>query len=67
LKIENESVMETGFQCAGCGEWNQTTVDESAGRSQSYVEDCQVCCKPNILDIRYDPDEQEFVITAQLE
>ncbi len=59
--------METGFQCAGCGEWNQTTVDESAGRSQSYVEDCQVCCKPNVLCVQYDTGEQEFVITAQLE
>ena len=59
--------METGFQCAGCGEWNQTTVDESAGRNQSYVEDCQVCCKPNVLRVRYDTGEQEFVITAQLE
>ena len=59
--------METGFQCAGCGEWNQTTVDESAGRMQSYVEDCQICCKPNVLDVRYDVREREFVITAQLE
>ena len=59
--------METGFQCAGCGEWNQTTVDESAGRNQSYVEDCQVCCKPNVLNVRFDAGEQEFVITAQLE
>jgi len=67
LKIENELEVETGFQCAGCGEWNQTTVDESAGRIQSYVEDCQVCCKPNVLDVRYDAQEQEFVITAQLE
>jgi hypothetical protein len=59
--------VETGFQCAGCGEWNQTAVDKSAGRVQSYVEDCQVCCKPNLLHIHYDPLEQEFVITAQLE
>jgi Cysteine-rich CPXCG len=59
--------METGFQCAGCGEWNQVIVDESAGRRQSYVEDCHVCCKPNVLHIRFDPLEQEFVITAQLE
>lgn len=44
--------METGFQCAGCGEWNQITVDESAGRTQSYVEDCQVCCKPNVLPVQ---------------
>lgn len=59
--------MESGFQCAGCGEWNQTTVDESAGRNQSYVEDCQVCCKPNVLRVLYDTGEDEFVITAQLE
>ena len=66
-KIENETFMETGFQCAGCGEWNQTTVDESAGRNQSYVEDCQVCCKPNVLRVQYDTGEHEFVITAELE
>jgi len=59
--------MLAGFQCAGCGQWNQTAVDESAGTSQSYVEDCQVCCKPNVLSIRYDPDNSEFAITAQLE
>jgi len=59
--------MADGFQCAGCGEWNVTTVDDSAGRAQSYVEDCQVCCKPNLLHIAYDPGEQEFVIRAELE
>ncbi len=55
------------FQCAGCGEWNETTVDESAGRIQSYVEDCQVCCKPNVLRISYDPEMQDFLIAAELE
>ena len=59
--------MADGFQCAGCGEWNTATVDDSAGRTQSYVEDCQVCCKPNLLHIEYDPAQQEFVITAELE
>ncbi|HKS73975.1 MAG TPA: CPXCG motif-containing cysteine-rich protein [Terriglobales bacterium] len=59
--------MNSGFQCAGCGEWNSTTVDASAGRQQNYVEDCQVCCRPNVLRVEYDPEEQEFVITAQLE
>jgi hypothetical protein len=59
--------MEAGFQCAGCGEWNSTTVDESAGRQQSYVEDCQVCCKPNMLRVQYDLSAQEFSITASLE
>ena len=59
--------MEAGFQCAGCGEWNETSVDESAGAQQSYVEDCQVCCKPNLLRVSYDQEMREFFITAQLE
>jgi hypothetical protein len=59
--------MQSGFQCASCGEWNETTVDESAGRCQSYVEDCQVCCKPNLLRIEYDNSSDEFFIAAELE
>ncbi|HTA50117.1 MAG TPA: CPXCG motif-containing cysteine-rich protein [Verrucomicrobiae bacterium] len=59
--------MEAGFQCAGCGEWNSTSVDVSAGDRQSYVEDCQVCCKPNVLSIGYDTASGDFFITAELE
>jgi len=59
--------MQSGYQCAGCGEWNETTIDESAGEEQSYVEDCQVCCKPNVLHVTYDSSEREFMITAELE
>jgi hypothetical protein len=59
--------VQASFYCAGCGEENQTTVDESVGRRQSYVEDCQVCCKPNVLAIEYDLSAQEFVIRAELE
>jgi hypothetical protein len=58
---------EAGFQCAGCGEWIVTVVDESGGGRQTYVEDCQVCCKPNVLDIRWDKSAQEYTITAELE
>jgi hypothetical protein len=59
--------MEAGFQFAGCGEWNAITVDETAGRRQGYIEDCQVCCKPNVLHVEYDLSSQEFFITASLE
>jgi len=59
--------MNAGFQCAGCGEWNSTAVDESVGRRQSYIEDCQVCCRANLLRVEYDPEEQQFVISAELE
>ena len=57
--------MSAGFQCAACGQWNETSPDPSAGRRQQYVEDCQVCCKPNVLMVEY--DGEEWVIRADLE
>ncbi len=59
--------MTSGFQCASCGEWNETSVDESAGSRQSYVEDCQVCCRPKLLKIWWDSDLSQFLISAELE
>ncbi len=55
------------FQCAGCFEWVETTVDESGGSKQTYVEDCQVCCQPNVLTVRWDAGAEEFAISAELE
>ena len=60
-------LMESGFQCASCGEWNVTAVDQSAGRRQTYVEDCQICCRPNILRIEYEVNTGEFLIHSELE
>ncbi len=59
--------MSAGFQCAGCGEWNDIVVDGSSGDRQSYVEDCQVCCKPNLLRISRDSGADKFMIAAELE
>jgi hypothetical protein len=59
--------MKAGFQCAGCGEWNETSIDESAGRTQLYVEDCQICCKPNVLHVEFDSEDEQYVISTDLE
>jgi hypothetical protein len=40
--------------CPYCGEMNPLRLDLSAG-SQSYVEDCQVCCQP--IQIRVQVNE----------
>jgi len=56
-----------GYQCAGCGEWNEIVVDESAGGRQRYVEDCQICCKPNLLFVSWDPSLGEFFASSELE
>lgn len=39
--------------CPYCGETFGTRVDLTAG-SQSYVEDCQVCCQPIQLSLAVD-------------
>ena len=44
------------FRCAFCGEPNEVDVDISAGSRQTYVEDCQVCCRPNLLRVRFDAE-----------
>lgn len=44
-------LLHSTYYCAYCGEPVETAVDPSAGRRQSYVEDCQVCCRPNILHV----------------
>jgi Cysteine-rich CPXCG len=31
------------------------------------VEDCQVCCKPNLLHVCWDLSAGEYLITAELE
>lgn len=54
----------TEYMCAFCGEVNLTFVDLSAGMQQSYIEDCQVCCRPNQLYLRVDKDTLEVAIDS---
>jgi hypothetical protein len=41
--------------CPYCGEINRIGLDPGSGANQSYVEDCQVCCRPWQVQVRYDP------------
>jgi hypothetical protein len=42
--------------CPCCGELLELTVDCSGGDRQ-YVEDCQICCAPILIDLGCDSDE----------
>jgi hypothetical protein len=53
------------FFCAYCGEPNTSFVDLSAGGQQSYIEDCQVCCRPNTLYVRVDEDTLDIEIDSE--
>lgn len=56
--------IEATFICAYCLQVNEVVVDASGGLSQEYVEDCQVCCRPNRLVITVDEEMQEASIEA---
>ena len=55
------------FQCGYCGEWCDIEGDGSALEEQVYVEDCSVCCRPNVLRVRLSPDRQAAEVTATYE
>jgi len=48
-------VAEKRITCPYCGESILIFVDDSVP-SQSYIEDCQVCCRPIELDVVMDFD-----------
>lgn len=41
----NSPLLDKRIRCPYCGESMDVVLDLSAG-SQSYIEDCQVCCQP---------------------
>jgi hypothetical protein len=67
VKKMNNSVesQATEFRCAYCEETNHTFVDPSRGDTQKYIEDCQVCCRPNGLAISYDKWNKDFIIQSR--
>ncbi|MFK7738420.1 MAG: CPXCG motif-containing cysteine-rich protein [Pirellulaceae bacterium] len=46
---------EASYTCDSCGEDIVIPVDLSAGSQQDYVEDCPVCCNPNLIHVDIDP------------
>jgi cysteine-rich CPXCG protein len=42
--------------CPYCGEVNEIALDPGSGSEQEYVEDCQICCRPWLVRVRYLPD-----------
>ena len=42
--------------CPCCGAGVEIALDPGGGSSQSYVEDCPVCCRPWQVEVRYAAD-----------
>ncbi len=42
--------------CPYCGEVSDIALDPGSGAAQEYVEDCEVCCQPWLVRVRYGAD-----------
>jgi len=56
----------TEIACPYCGETIEIAVDTSGG-SQTYIEDCQVCCRPIVMRLAVDEGDDTFDLTASAE
>ena len=50
-------MLEASYICDSCGEEIVVPIDQSAGATQKYVEDCPVCCRANVIHVKIDNDE----------
>ena len=53
---DGDAETEAFVECPYCGETNEITLDPGSGVDQEYVEDCQVCCRPWLMHVRYSRD-----------
>ncbi len=45
---------EASYVCDSCGEEIVVPIDVTQGTEQEYVEDCPVCCRPNVIHVEVD-------------
>jgi hypothetical protein len=57
---------EASYLCDWCGEEIVVPIDLSEGERQEYVEDCPVCCRPNVIAVEAD-EEGEMRVWARRE
>lgn len=63
-------LIDAEWQCQRCGEMNVLEVDPTGGYRQSLVEDCAVCCNPNVVDVVLELEAEDYglvYVEARLE
>lgn len=55
-EVESDELFDAdgSYVCDQCGEEIVIPLDPAAGTRQSYVEDCPVCCCPNLIHVDWD-------------
>lgn len=52
---------EAAYVCDNCGEEIVVPIDLSAGDYQTYIEDCPVCCTPQVIRVQLSPDGETWL------
>jgi hypothetical protein len=58
---------ETVVQCPHCGETTEIELDPGSGTTQEYVQDCDVCCRPWRVSVRFADDGTAQVSVTPLD
>ena len=58
---------ESSYVCPTCGESIVIPVDPSGGAEQRYVEDCPVCCNPNVIQVEFFGEDEPPRVWAEAE
>jgi len=53
------------YACAFCGQENEVFIDGSGGNYQQFTEDCEICCRPNLVTITIARDGDIFLDVEQ--
>ncbi|BCG64586.1 MAG: hypothetical protein methR_P2371 [Methyloprofundus sp.] len=56
-----QQLTERQTQCPYCGEMIDLLIDDSEPE-QNYIEDCQVCCQPIIVDVSINVEGKLIVV-----
>jgi hypothetical protein len=51
--------------CPFCGEVEEVYVDSGGGSTQTYTEDCAVCCRPRVVHV--EPGDEPGEVRVWLE
>ena len=66
-KKRRRSRDEGSYICPTCGEQIVIPLDHSGGSEQKYVEDCPVCCNPNVIRVEFFEEGEPPRVSAAAE
>ena len=56
---------EKEFFCPYCGSENNISLDGGQGRQYSLVVDCEICCRPIVIQVKMIDHEYELEVRAE--